>query len=306
MNEIIPLITVTCLRDLPLLDLQAQSIHRYLDIECPVYLIVNEESPDEWNDYFNQHLRQYYKKHQLTILYRNDFAGEWTQWVPHAINPWAVGWETQQVLKLAIATKITAKGYFILDSQNFLIDNWSTALYEVPGDKIPYRFGHFVMPMEIWDQYSSALSIDVEPPTKDTMSICTPMFMSTALVNSLIEVNGGLLEFSKWFKNASRIKSEFILYLLWAEKNGGLLKYHFCVPDWSNPYLRDSNQFAADFDYFINFIGVVKTHVWVSANHRSWGDMTDEQYRTLLVKLKDYGLFPNFLEYRANYVDIKI
>lgn len=306
MNEIIPLITVTCVRDLALLDLQAQSISQYLSVNCPVYLVVNEEYPAEWDEFFNKHLRHYYKNHQLTILYRNDFQGEWAQWIPHAINPWAVGWETQQILKLAISTKINSKGYFILDSQNFLIDHWSTELYNGADDKIPYRYGHFVMPMEIWDQYSNALGINIDPPTKDTMSICTPMFMNTSLVNSLIESNGGLLEFSKWFKNSSRIKSEFILYLLWAEKNGGLLKYHFCVPDWSNPYLRDSREFEKDFDYFINFIGKVKSHVWVSANHRSWGDMTDHQYSELCSKLSSYNLIPHFDKYRSEYIDIKI
>jgi hypothetical protein len=301
-----PVITVTCLRDLPLLDLQAQSISNYLDVDCPIVIVVNEENSTAWDDYFNLHLRHYYNKHHLTIIYRADFASEWKQWIASSINPWAVGWETQQVLKLIVATIIKSEQYLVLDSQNFLIKYWTPSTYNT--NLVPARPGHFVMPVEIWRQYASSLGIETGDPSSDTMSMCTPIFFDTDVVKQLIEYTGGTDKFATWFKNASRTKSEFILYSLWLEKLGGLEKYHrmYTIPeDWGNPMLRDCRT-TEEFEHFLSHIGLHHTHAWVSANHRSWGNMTDNQYNQLTSKLAEYNLIPHFEDYRSTYVDIKI
>lgn len=307
MNKNIPVITVTCFRDLALLDLQAQGVSQYLDTSCPVFLVVNEPDPTAWEQYFNQHLRHYYSKHQLTIIYRKDFEGEWEQWIDSPINPWAVGWETQQILKLVVSKYVDGVGYLVLDSQNFLIKPWSLAQYNYESNQVPYRSGHFTMPTDIWEQYSQSLSIRVDKPTSNTISMCTPFFMHTQLVQGLISTRGGVLGFSRWFKQASKTKSEFILYALWAEKHGGIDKFHYRTEDWANPYLRDSRTtFAENVEYFIGFIGEHAPHAWASINHRSWGDMSSEQYQAMCDKLETFNLFPNFTEYRKSYVDIKI
>lgn len=299
-----PIITVTCVRDLPLLELQAQSIFQYLDVNNPVYIIVNEGNPLPWMEYFDKNLRHYYSKHRLKILFRDAFPGEWNHWIPSQINPWHVGWETQQILKLAISEKLNSKAFLICDSQNFLVKEWS-ADYDVAEDKIPYRSGSFVMPEESWNQYAEKLNVTAKPPTAKTISMCTPIFMHTDLVKDLIKFKGGVQKFSLWFKNASRVKSEFILYAIWAEKYGGIEKLHSIVNDWAQPYLRDSNTFDIDFEKFIGFIGVVPNHCWVSVNHRSWGDMNNDQYARLKEKLSEYNLYPKFDEYRNNYIDYK-
>lgn len=308
MTEIIPIVTITCTRDLPLLDLQAQSIHLFLDTKCPVYIVVNEEDPNEWNNYFNTHLKKYYQKHSLTILHRKDFESEWSSWIPSAKNPWAVGWETQQVLKFAVAKKLNTLRYLILDSQNFLIKTWDPQQYGLINNKVPCRQGHHVMPLEIYNDYLQTLNM--EPPIHNIgkMSICTPIFFNTDLVKSLVDSQGSIANFTTWFKNASRIKSEFILYELWAEKHGGMYLYHYMIPDiedWANPYLRDCRS-EEEFKPFIDFIGVHAPHSWVSINHRAWGNMTDDQYNRLSSKLKSFSLLPNFKKYRSTYIDIKI
>lgn len=305
MTENTPVITVTCVRDLPMLHLQAQSICVYLDKNMPVYLIVNEEDPKNWFEFFDQYIRHYYQNHKLTILTRNDFDGAWNTWIPSEVNPWAVGWETQQVLKLLVAEIIQESQYLILDSQNFLIKKWSDKKYK--SGKTPARPGHFVMPVEIWEQYSKNLNVSVAPPTSDTMSICTPIFFNTDAVKQLTEHTGGYEQFSWWFKNASRIKSEFMLYVLWLEKAGGLNKFHKMLPaseGWGNPMLRDCNS-DEEFNFFINDVGVHHTHAWVSVNHRAWGNMSDLQYQQLSTKLQTYNLNPNFIQYRNTYVDLK-
>jgi hypothetical protein len=301
-----PVITVTCCRDLPLLDLQAQGVQLYLNKSTPVYLIVNEADPASWFKHFDQHIRHRYSSHQLTILTRDDFTAEWSQWIPSNVNPWSVGWETQQILKFAIATYLDSPQYLILDSQNFLFKQWDSDQYNT-DHRTPARSGHFTMPLEIWNDYSKGLAIAVDIPSEQTMSMCTPIFFRTDLVKSLIESKKDVYEFTKWFKNVSRIKSEFILYLLWTECQGGLNKFHNMIPvqnDWASPYLRDCKS-EESFNDFFNFVGVHAPHSWISVNHRAWGNMTLDQYNRLCSKLMQYNLTPNFDQYRKEYIDLK-
>jgi hypothetical protein len=212
MTEKIPIITVTCFRDLPLLELQAQSVSRYLAVDCPVYIVINEENPDPWFEVFDNNIRHYYSKHNLTIITRDSFNGDWHQWIPSTVNPWAVGWETQQILKLAIANRLSSIGYLMLDSQNFLIKPYNPNGYNLEEGKIPYRLGHNSMPTEIWEHYAKTLDVDIQIPNKSTtvLSISTPIYMHTNLVKGLLDTQGDIANFSRWFKSASRIKSEFI------------------------------------------------------------------------------------------------
>jgi hypothetical protein len=308
MTENIPIITVTCFRDLPMLNLQAQSINLYLDKSVPVYIVVNEDDPTNWKIEFSQHIEQYYKNHNLTILYRTDFEGDWNSWLPDLKNPWAAGWEIQQIIKLSIAQKLNCARYLVLDSQNFLIKSWTPEQYGLVNGKVPARLGTSSMPEDIYNDYLRTLKIDNPLHTIGKISICTPIFLNTDLVKHLIKNLGGEAGFSQWFKSASRVKSEFILYELWAEKYGGLYEYHYMVPaieDWANPYLRDCRT-EEEFSKFLAMLGVHKSNAWASINHRAWGNMTNNQYCALTEKLKDYELTPMFNVYRDSYVDLKI
>lgn len=301
-----PIVTVSCVRDLAQLDLQAQSIQKYLAKDCPVYIIINEDDPDIWLNYFNNNLRDYYSGRDLTILEKRSWNCDWNIWIPSAINPWHVGWETQQILKLLISEKIESKGYLILDSQNFLISDYDPNGYSI-GDYVPFREANLNWGYDTWNEYCNVLNYNQAPPTenREIMSICTPIFFHTELVRSLINTVSNYQKFALWFKSASRLKSEFILYYIWALKTGNFDKCHYKVRDWANPYLRDSQTFDEDFEKFLNFIGVHKPHCWVSVNHRAWGNMTDDQYQRLCKKLELYNLKPNFEDYRSTYVDLK-
>ena len=306
MTQKTSIITVSCIRDLAMLELQAQGIFNFLDKSCPVYIIINEENTDEWFNYFNTLIKHYYQNHTLTIITKKEFVAQWNHWIPHNSNPWAVGWETQQVLKLFASLYIKTPQYLILDSQNFLIQSWSPSTYD--SDKVPARPGHFVMPIDIWSDYSKKLDINPNIPDKGTMAMCTPIFVDTAIVKQLINEYGGEINFASWFKNASKIKSEFILYLLWLEKLGGISQHHHMITvpeDWGNPMLRDCNS-KEEFIEFYQRIGTHYTHAWVSINHRAWGNMSQYQYTMLKTKLLEYNLVPKFEDYRSTYVDLKI
>ena len=306
MKEIPTVVTVTCIRDLPLLELQAQGVCKYLDRINPIVIVVNEADSAPWFDYFDQHIRHYYDKHDLTILTRNiDFPGPWQVFKPHMINPWGVGWQTQQVLKLAIADKLQSNSYLVLDSQNFLIWPWSACYQE---DKIPYRLGNFVMPKETYYNYASSLGLTNLPDlSKHYMAMCTPFYMHTNMVSRLIASQGGFDEFVDYFNRASSTRSEFMLYAVWLEKHGGIANFHSITHNYGDSMLRDHRtDFEKLYTNFLLSIGSKSDSPWVSVNHRSWGDMTDQQYQLLRRKLSNYGLVPKFEEYRASYIDYKI
>jgi len=303
--KITPVVVVSCVRDLALLELQAQSISKYLDTTNPVFIIVNEQDPDVWFDYFNKHIRHYYAHHQLTILHKQEVAGSWDIFVSHGINPWSAGWQSQQALKLLISTRLNSEAYLLLDSQNFLIRSWSA---NYTGDRVPYRTGLFVMPVEAHYSYARSLNINNPPDPLQTgyMAMCTPFYMHAAMVQELIEFTGGTDKFVAWFAQASAIRSEFMLYALWLYKQGGVDQFHAVVEDYANPMLRDSKtNFDQKFSLFLKNIGKHLPHAWVSANHRSWGDMNQSQYQALCRRLSHFQLEPKFDDYRSSYVDYR-
>lgn len=304
MNEYtsFPLVVITCIRDLALLDLQAQSIEQYLEPGTTVYIIVNESDSAPWTTYFNRHIRHYYHKHNLVVMYKQEFEAVWAL----RRTPISAGWEDQQILKLLIAERITEPYYLILDSQNFLVYPLAKKDFAMKESRIPYRIGKFVMPIETWHDYSKSVGILLEEPTDETMSICTPLFMHTSIVKNLIIHHGGSKGFSTWFHTASRIKSEFILYLFWAEKCGGFKTYHYEQQCWTGSHLRDCPNLQEAVKKFVNHLGVVKQQIWAMVNHRAWGDISDDEYKLICNKLQTYNLVPHFDKYRAKYVNIKI
>jgi hypothetical protein len=295
------LVTVICDRDLALYELQAESISRYLEPGQQIVLAINENDPTKFLDYYHTTLSKYLKNHSVTIFTKADFDVVWDQ---HHKSHYE-GWANQQIIKLIIADKIVTDYYLVLDSQNFLYREFNLSQAVNNKGQYPYRTSRMVMPNNIWSAYSLNLNYNRPVPDTDIMSICTPIYFHTNLIKSAIDEHTSIREFSTWFSSLSKIKSEFIWYYIWAETHGGIDKYHYCAErqaDWAAPYLRDSNQFALDFSQFISKLGIHHSHKWASINHRSWGDMTNQQYNDLLVKLGTFGLNPNFDQYRKHYV----
>jgi hypothetical protein len=290
MNSVgcVPIVTVTCLRDLSLLELQAQSIHQYLDTKTPIYLIVNESATAKWFDYFDQHIKHYYRNHQLTVLTRDNFDAPWNQWFDYPENCWqSPGWETQQILKLAVSMQLSDPQYLVLDTQNFLVKPWNPYSL-IKNNRAPTRTGVNVMPVEIWDDYSVSLATPVGTEDYNKIAPATPFYFDTALVKSLINTKGGLYDFAEWFKTASRYKSEFILYIIWAKNQGGAHNFHYSIYPgniWAGPYLRDN-----DIDSFIKDIG---KRPWTSIHHQAWTSMNAETYQRMVDCLQEYNLIPH-------------
>ena len=302
----IPIVTVSCIRDLSLHELQAQSIFNYLPTDCEVYIIVNEKDTTEWFDEFNKSIKKYYINHNLTIFTLEDFQGNWNEWPHYKINPWVEGWERQQALKLLVSTKINSDSYLMLDCQNFLIKSWNPRSLYKKKNKIPIRRGHYVMHPDSWNNYCRTLGINLDHNLTEKMSICTPIFLATDPIKELINQKNGVNYFIDWFKSASSRKSEFILYRLWLEKLGRFKQHHYIIDeikDWGQPYLRDCYK-TDEFEHFIDRLGKHEYHAWASINFRAWGNMTEEQYSVIKEKLLEYNLECNFENFRSNYIDL--
>jgi hypothetical protein len=290
MNNNAPLVVVTCLRDIKMLELQAQSFHHHYIGDADVFIVVNEFDSAPWLAEFDK-FRHYYNRFNLTVLFRSDFDIDCDN--KH-------GWDDQQLLKLAISLHVKQDYYFILDTQNFLVRPWTTAQIPMIDGKVPYRSGHFALPMTTWHEYNLKLGISLPDPTPETMSFCTPIFFKTEIVRSLINSHETLNKFGWWFRTASRIKSEFILYYQWAEKNGGFLSHHYLTECWANPYLRDSSTFSKDVETFFSQFRITNP-CWVSINHRSWGDLSEDEYVAMKNLLSQHNLTLRFDEYRIAY-----
>lgn len=281
-----PIVVVSCLRDIHLLSLQAQSINKHLTESHDIYILVNErDDVGEWNLKFDRYCKEWYSNHNLIVLYKKDFDCYWS----HNGNRNYRDWEDQQILKLAISKVVDTKSYLVLDSQNFLIKSWNTKNYPVKFGKVPSRTSNFTMSKDTYYEYCSALEIDPNHLDNPLMSISTPIFLKTSLVLSLIEQYGGLKSFSKTFFNFKHHPSEFLLYFLWAEKQGGFYKHHYNVKQvWNGPMVRegfDDWKLETLFDH----IGS-RNENWISITHSSWKEFGEETHEKLSNLLKKYNL----------------
>lgn len=291
-----PLVTVTCQRDLPLLELQAQSFDKYLQEKSSIIVVVNEIDPTEWQRYFLDNISHYYQRHNLTILYNKDFQIDWSLFEKNVV---VTSWIRQQVLKLAIAEKLNSTFYFVLDSQNFLVNHWSFKSRFVKG-KAPYRINDIDWAIDSYNNYRGLLALP-SLDKKDHMSICTPIYLHTDMIKKLIMTQENTMKFSQWFFSYGETKSEFALYLAWLEFNGGVEKYHHPAHNWGHPMLRDSYDFNKDVEYFTENVGKEERHRWSSINFRAWLDMNDRQISTVINRLKTLGLSPNVKKFREEY-----
>jgi hypothetical protein len=291
-----PLVVVTCQRDLQLLDLQAQSFDRYLVEGSSIIIIVNEKDPTAWNEEFFKNIEKWYKRHHYTIFYKKDFDIDWDLFYK---NEPVTGWFRQQILKLAVAEKLSTDFYFVLDTQNFLVNFWTFKARIIDG-KLPYRTNQLGWASRAYGDYAGLFGITGSSP-ENKMSISTPLYMNTLLIKKLLASHKTLKKFSEWFFNYGEDKSEFALYLAWLEFNDGIEKYYYETHNWVHPMLRDSFDFEKDVQLYVESLANIPQHRWSSINFRAWLDMTPKQLSLVINKLRSLGLNPNIKKFREEY-----
>lgn len=268
----VPIVTVTCLRDIGLLELQAQSINLYLSKQTPIYIIINENHTTDWFLYFEQKIKPYYKNHDLRILSKKDFTID--------INN-ELEWNTQQILKLVIANEIYQDYYLVLDSKNFLTKHFDPASL-LTNNLAPMWFNYKVLPVETYQHYATELDVDIANSYEEPI-IYTPFYLNTRLVKSLMDNFGSQNNFIKWFLKATNIKSEFILYCIWAKKQGGIFKFHYKKPnaDYLVSWWNDS---------MFTFLNNLKTRPWGSIHWKNWCAFDNKSYQLIVSELAHYDL----------------
>jgi len=292
-SSLCPIVVVSCLRDIKLLALQAQSIHVWLDKPHDIYILVNEiRFVEEWQREFDLHCRSWYQKHNLKIIYKTEFDCFWSK---NSSLHWA-GWDDQQILKLAIATKLNSDRYFVLDSQNFLINSWSTDNYPIIDSRCPGRKNLYSMNKNTWEEYSREFGLDISIPNTPVMTISTPIYLRSDNILSLIQNWVDLKRFTQWFTGTSSSLSEFVLYYLWLEKCGGYDTFHYDVGfnnTWNGPMMRlkENNTVAErSFSFFLSQFGKRKNEAWVSITHKSWSLFSSNELKDLSNLLKTRNL----------------
>lgn len=124
------LVTITCNKDKKHMQLQAESIQKFLD-PCTHWVVINEEDPDlaAWEEY----LSPYYTNHVLLLIKREHLLPKESDkanfWLNEVLKNEISGYRLQNVLKLQIAQMIQ-KDYLTIDTKNFFvkstsIDEWN-------------------------------------------------------------------------------------------------------------------------------------------------------------------------------------
>jgi hypothetical protein len=197
------LVTVTCLRDLPEMLLQAESISKFLE-PCIHWVIINEEHIN--HSFWEEHLRPYYKNHQLNIIFP-----DW-----NTISCSSSGYTKQQFYKFDISRHIQSSKYLILDSKNFFIRSckiidWSNQV----GSNWVMDFGKKNLWYPLIEQYKKILKME-EKHNNFCMSIHTPFVMEKHIINKY-GIDNILRDFSL---TEGYLYSEFLFYSLISEKFG--------------------------------------------------------------------------------------
>lgn len=297
-----PVVVVTHQRDWPLLELLANSLTKYLDLNHPLYVVTNDTFFVPLNHYKN-FLTPLLNERKLIIIDQNEFNYIRPSFPQFGKSKYQVqGWVNQQILKLAISSVFPAsvKDYLVLDCQNFLTESW-----EWPSlNGTPFRYSPWSMHNEIWDSLCEKNDIKLDYPIE---GLATPFFFNRKIVIDMINNYGGLVEFSKWFANTGHLVSEFATYLFWAKINNRWIEHKEIPPhtigethpDWAIGYLRDGDEFNRCFDEFVEkFSTRHKGRSWASINHRAWSQMSMKQYEKITRFLKDFNLNPKMSELR--------
>ncbi len=192
-----------------LLGIQARSMARYLPVDATDEIIVIDNSRRGMPAPLVRRLLEDYGPHasHVSILRSDDITKV----------RGAVGWRTQQVLKLLVATRLRAERFVLLDAKNHFVGQWSPSLFEAPD-------GRMLVGMSAYDTHPLRrdlehvlryLHIDPAQHVGSFTSTVTPFVLSTALVRELIteiEASSGRSFTREFVKNDL---TEFFVYAGW-------------------------------------------------------------------------------------------
>ena len=192
-----------------LLGIQARSMARYLPVDATDEIVVIDNSRRGMPASLLRQLLEDYGPHapHVSVMRSDDITKV----------RGAVGWRTQQVLKLLIASRLRAERFVLLDAKNHFVAEWTPSLFEAQDGRMlvgmnTYETHPLRRDLEHVLRY---LRIDPAQHVPSFTSTVTPFVLSTALVRELIgelESASGRSFTREFVKNDL---TEFFLYAGW-------------------------------------------------------------------------------------------
>jgi hypothetical protein len=212
------IVTVVFEPELPLLRLQARSFARFLDIEVPTKIIVIDNSAKGIGSAsWSRVLKEYGSFAPLVELVRAESISG---------MPPATGWNSQQVLKLAVARRVESDRYLTLDAKNHLIRPTGLADFEA-ADGRPFGNFHSYAAHPLKPSFERVLSyvgLDPSDSIDRFTATATPFVLYTGFTRQLIddiEQRSGST-FAEEFIRAKM--TEYFLYSAWLIAHGHRLE----------------------------------------------------------------------------------
>ncbi len=213
--SVFTLVTVAHEVDWALMKLQARSLDRYLPKDATVRIhVVENFTPGFTGDWRTSLYKAYRGLADKVVFHR---AADLAQ-----MPAGADGWWTQQVLKLAIAKRLSGEFYTVLDAKNHLVFPLHEGfLRGADGRARLRRYSYEAHPLR--DKLTHTLSylgIDPTPALTSFAQTSTPFTLYRPAVNALIDyvVDREKLPFARAFLD--RKLTEFFLYSGWLQKQG--------------------------------------------------------------------------------------
>lgn len=223
------LVTITCLRDLSQIILQAKSIEMFLN-EKEHWIIINEytEDKNKWIDI----LKPLYHKNKLHLLFLDDFIPLNSE-LGHVWSKYA-GYRRQLYLKFLVFSYLK-EDYLILDSKNFFtmktdLEQWKNITG--CGNLIKYNNPSYEQFTDAIDTYEKYIGVSRK---KYYLKPHTPFVFRKNTLTFIATRYDGMDNFIKWFEsirlpNLEKHKgtkfqnfgwhSEFLLYSCFLSEKG--------------------------------------------------------------------------------------
>lgn len=229
-SEALTVVAVVFEAEIPLLELQARSTARYLRADDVAEVLVLDNTRSGLPSHTRERLLRAYGLHRSVVSFVRP--------ADVVAVPPAAGWYVQQVLKLAIAFRVTTRVYVALDAKDHFVRPVSAADFIGPNGlaKVPaYPYDSHPLRPDL-ERSLGYLGIDPEPFIKRFTATVTPFTFETQAVRELVDDLGhgdGLAGFAAEFIEHRLL--EFFLYGAWLVQKRGSLEAAFCIQDRSSP-----------------------------------------------------------------------
>ena len=233
--EQITLMTVVFETEFPLLELQAKSVCAYVDPAVVAEVVVIDNSTNGMPQWRRKRLLQAYGVHRAKVAFYR--AAELIR------VPQASGWYVQQLLKLAVSSRVRTRIYVALDAKDHFIRKASVEDFVGANGlgKVPvHSYAHHVLRDEL-RRTLSYIGLPPEEYVDRFGATATPFPLETAAVKELIDTVGSNREpndFVGEFIDHGLL--EFFLYSAWLVQQRGSLESAFDVQLRSCPRIWKS------------------------------------------------------------------